>query len=219
MKTTFGIFWMLGAASAGPLINESNSIPLEGGLAACDTFKNETQLAVFFQNWSNKLDTNGDGSLSAMEFDKAYVTPFTKCYDNYQKTGTDYCEFRNNATNYDHDKNNEISGQEMCGFWKLIADAFGMMFEYSRKKAINNEKNTRLAYEEFSKNHPELISMTKDKFIGWIKAEVDDETEEDEIDFMGELLFMFLDEDMSGVLESYEENILVFEVFMELHES
>ena len=83
--------------------------------------------------------------------------------------------------------------------------------------AIYIEKNSKFTYDEFSKNHPELVSMNKEKAIDWLKNEyqnamhrIGEDTTTESSSLFGEFLFIFLDKDMSGVLDSYEENYLVF---------
>ena len=210
MKKLFGIICLLGVTSAGPLTNKIDPIPF----ASCDIFKNDTQRAVLLQDLSIKFDKNGDGSLSAKEFD-ALDSLHSKCYDNYQNTGKEYCKWKSTVRYYDQDQNNEISGQEICGFWKFIADDFDERFnEWWRRKDLDNIHNV-FAYEGFSKDHPELISMTKDKFIDWIKTDLHlEEKTKGDIGLQGDLLFIFLDEDMSGVLDSYEENVFVYELYL-----
>jgi len=182
------------------------------GLASCNLFKNDTQRAVLIQKFTNKVDKNGDGSLSAKELSVFGPNLFSKCYDNYmyQETGREYCYLIYEARKSDQDKNNQIYGQEMCAFWKAVADALAYRIEYLKENSMRLEEELNISYEEFSKNYPELFSMTKDEFIDWLNNEVDKVDEDYDNKLLGEFYFIFLDEDMSGVLDSYEESYFVF---------
>merc|ERR1711893_45391 len=116
MKKIFGIICLLGATSAGLLKNEVNPTTL----ASCDIFKNDTQRAALLQNFSdNRIDKNGDGSLSAWELSDS-IFDYGYCYGDYTETGREHCELNYRTRKYDQDKNDEISGQELCGFWKAM---------------------------------------------------------------------------------------------------
>ena len=194
------------------------------GLASCDTFKNDTKRVALLQDFSDKIDKNGDGSLSAKEltilpYAQYYPRKYGFCFDNYAETGWEYCKLGYGARRYDQDRNNEIFGEELCDFWKAVMDDFDQKFNYIRQVAIDDEK--RFTYDEFSKNHPELISMNKEKAVDWLKNEYEKEMKEINEDvttetssLIAEFLFIFLDKDMSGVLDSYEENYLVFAWFI-----
>ena len=181
-------------------------------LASCDTFKNDTQRATLIQEISDKADKNNDGYLSAKEltvFDFAYLNldnRYSTCYDNYRNTGWEYCKLYSHVRQYDLDENHEISGDEMCGFWKFVVDDIKEEVERVSLESLKSLTESD-AYEEFSKNHSE--PMTKEKFVSLIKNEWKGD-EKGNFNLMGELLFMVVDEDMSGVVDTYEENYVVF---------
>ena len=87
------------------------------------------------QVFSDKIDKNGDRSLSAKELSVLPFETYSYCYDNYRKTGWEYCKLAYGAWDYDQDENNEIFGVEMCDFWKDLVDTgCNSMFETTQKR-------------------------------------------------------------------------------------
>ena len=196
MRPVFGIFCLLGATSAGVLNNEDNLDEILSevrGNYSCDIPGISTERVLLYRDFfEKKVDENGDGDFSVEELKRLYF----------------WSDYKINKI-IDHDNNQDTFWQKWCDEAKNDWEEVNQEKKFVKDRILDDQQ-FRLGYESFLNS---LVTIKKDEFIEWITRVWKAEEQDGEGSLIGEMIFLFLDDDMSGELTVEESCVFFFSKF------